>query len=218
MIPKLTKNSYIFPDPNKATKEGLVAWGGDLNPKRIMSAYFQGIFPWFNKDDPILWWSPDPRLILYPKDIKISKSLKKSIKKYEVKINTNFEEVIKNCRDVRVKNGESSWIFDDIIDAYKKLYENKLIISFETYFEKELVGGLYGVDLGNVFCGESMFSKRSDASKVALVALCKFCEKNGYRFIDCQIPTSHLKSMGAIEVRRKDFLKMLKDTLSSSKE
>jgi leucyl/phenylalanyl-tRNA--protein transferase len=218
LIPKLTKNSYIFPDPNKATKEGLVAWGGDLNPKRIMSAYFQGIFPWFNKDDPILWWSPDPRLILYPKDIKISKSLKKSIKKYEVKINTNFEEVIKNCRDVRVKNGESSWIFDDIIDAYKKLYENKLIISFETYFEKELVGGLYGVDLGNVFCGESMFSKRSDASKVALVALCKFCEKNGYRFIDCQIPTSHLKSMGAIEVRRKDFLKMLKDTLSSSKE
>jgi leucyl/phenylalanyl-tRNA--protein transferase len=210
LIPKLTKYSYIFPDPNEATKEGLVAWGGDLNPDRIMSAYLQGIFPWFNEDDPILWWSPDPRLILYPKDIKISKSLKKSIKKYEVKINTNFEEVIKNCRDVRVKKGESSWIFDDIIDAYKKLYENGLVMSFETYYKDELVGGLYGVDLGDVFCGESMFSKRSDASKVALAALCEFCEKNGYRFIDCQIPTDHLKSMGAVEISREKFLSLLR--------
>ena len=212
MIPEVSHFNYIFPDPRLGTSEGLIAWGGDLNPNRILSAYMKGIFPWYNKEDPILWLSPDPRLVLYPKDIKISKSLKKSIKKYEVKINTNFEDVIKNCRDVRVKKGESSWIFDDIIDAYKKLYENKLVMSFETHYKDELIGGLYGVDLGDVFCGESMFSKRSDASKVALVALCEFCEKNGYRFIDCQIPTDHLKKMGAVEISRERFLALLNKT------
>ena len=175
-----------------------------------MSAYLQGIFPWFNEDDPILWWSPDPRLILYPDDIKISKSLKKSIKRYEVKIDTNFLAVMKNCRDVRVKKGESSWIFDDLIKSYEKLHKRGLVKSFETYYDGELVGGLYGVDLGDVFCGESMFSIKTDASKVALVALCEYCKKNNYKFIDCQIPTDHLKSMGAVEISREEFLKLLK--------
>jgi len=210
LIPKLTKYSYIFPDPNQATSEGLVAWGGDLNPDRIMSAYLQGLFPWSNEDEPILWWSPDPRLILYPDDIKISKSLKKSMKKYEIRVNTNFEAVIRNCRDVRVKSGEGSWLYEELIESFLKLYEDGLVMSFETYYHDELVGGLYGVDLGDVFCGDSMFSLKTDASKSALVALCKFCKDNGYKFIDCQVPTPHLKSMGAVEISRKKFLELLK--------
>ena len=187
-----------------------MAWGGDLNPDRVMSAYLQGIFPWYNEDDPILWWSPDPRLILYPNDIKISKSLKKSLKKYKVKIDTDFLSVIKSCRSVRVDNGEGTWIHDEVIDTYNTLFERGLVKSFETYHDGELVGGLYGVDLGDVFCGESMFAKKSDASKVALVALCEFAKKNGYRFIDCQVPTAHLKSMGAVEISREKFLQILK--------
>ncbi len=212
MIPKLNNFTYRFPDPLQASAEGLVAWGGDLNPNRIISAYLQGIFPWFNKDDPILWWCPDPRLILYPQDIKISKSLKKSIKKYEVKIDTNFRQVITSCRDVRVKRGEESWIFDDIIEAYETLFNQGLVKSFETYHNGELIGGLYGVDLGDIFCGESMFSTKSDASKVALVALCEYCKEKNYKFIDCQVPTNHLKSMGAVEISRENFLQILRET------
>jgi len=215
LIPKLTNFNYIFPDPSKSSNEGLVAWGGDLNPNRVISAYLQGIFPWYNEDDPILWWSPDPRLILYPKDLKISKSLKKSLKKFEVKINYDFSSTIRACRDVRVLNGEGSWIIDEVIECYEELYKRDLVKSFETYLDGELVGGLYGVDLGGVFCGESMFSRVSDASKVALVALSEYCLENGYDFIDCQVPTNHLKSMGAVEISRDEFLKKLKENLKN---
>ncbi len=213
MIQRLRQYNYTFPDPRLASKEGLIAWGGDLSTDRVLSAYKQGIFPWYNEDDPILWWSPDPRLILYPKDIKISKSLKKSLKKYEVKFNTNFEEVIKQCRDTRVKNQEGTWILKEIIEAYTKLHDSGYVKSVETYFEKELVGGLYGVDLDGVFCGESMFSIKKDASKVALVRLAQKLESEGYKFIDCQIPTDHLKSMGAVEISRDKFLDMLESAL-----
>ncbi len=215
MIPKLTQYNHFFPDPRLSSKEGLVAWGGDLSPDRVMSAYLKGIFPWYNKEDPILWWSPDPRLILFPNDLKISKSLKKSIKKYEVKINHDFNSVIRACRDIRVQNGEGSWIIDEVIECYEKLHDRGLVISFETYHEGKLVGGLYGVDLGKVFCGESMFSTKSDASKVALVALSEYCLKNGYDFIDCQVPTNHLKSMGAVEISRDDFLDLLQERVGS---
>jgi len=214
LTPKLTKFSFIFPDPLKATKEGLVAWGGDLDPRRVLSAYLQGIFPWYNKEDPILWWSPDPRLILYPQNIKISKSLKKSLKKFEIKINTNFYEVIKNCQETRTKKGEKSWIFEEIIECYSTLHQMGYVKSFETYYEGKLVGGLYGVDLGNVFCGESMFHTKTDASKAALVGLCQYCQNNNYDFIDCQVPTSHLKSMGAIEISREKFIQMLHKSLN----
>jgi len=213
LIQRLRQYNYTFPDPRLASKEGLIAWGGDLSTDRVLSAYKQGIFPWYNEDDPILWWSPDPRLILYPKDIKISKSLKKSLKKYEVKFNTNFEEVIKQCRDTRVKNQEGTWILKEIIEAYTKLHDSGYVKSVETYFEKELVGGLYGVDLDGVFCGESMFSIKKDASKVALVRLAQKLESEGYKFIDCQIPTDHLKSMGAVEISRDKFLDMLESAL-----
>jgi len=173
----------------------------------------KGIFPWYNKEDPILWWSPDPRLVLYPKDIKISKSLKKSMNKFEVKIDHDFKSVVQKCRDVRVDKDEGTWILEDVIEAYTKIHEMKLAKSFEVYYEGELVGGLYGIDLGKIFCGESMFATKSDASKVALVHLAQYCLEYGYELIDCQVPSNHLKSMGAVEMSRDDFLDIVEDAL-----
>ena len=214
-IPKLSKSSYSFPNPRVADKKGLLAWGGDLKQDRVLSAYMQGIFPWYNASDPILWWSPDPRLVLHPKDIKISKSLKRSMRKFEVKFDTNFKEVMKNCRSTRVENGEDSWINTELIEVFSALHVEHFAHSVETYFEGELVGGLYGVYLGGMFCGESMFSVKTDASKAALVALCaKVVELEG-DFIDCQIPTPHLISMGAKEIKRDDFLDMAKKSLET---
>jgi len=211
LISKVNRYTHIFPDPLKASSEGLVAWGGDISENRVMSAYFQGIFPWYNEDDPILWWSPDPRLVLYPKNLKISKSLRKSIKKFEVRVDCEFEKVIRKCQSVRVESGESTWIHEPIIECYKSLHDKGLVKSFEVYQDDILVGGLYGVDLGHTFCGESMFSEVSDASKVALVALCEYCEKNSYHFIDCQIPSDHLLSMGAEVMSREEFIGTLKN-------
>ena len=213
MIPEVSHFNYIFPDPRLGTSEGLIAWGGDLNPNRILSAYMKGIFPWYNEEDPILWWSPDPRLVLYPKDIKISKSLKKSMNKFEVKIDHDFKSVVQKCRDVRVDKDEGTWILEDVIEAYTKIHEMKLAKSFEVYYEGELVGGLYGIDLGKIFCGESMFATKSDASKVALVHLAQYCLEYGYELIDCQVPSNHLKSMGAVEMSRDEFLDIVEDAL-----
>ena len=213
MIPQVSRYNYIFPNPRLSSPEGLVAWGGDLNPNRILTAYMKGIFPWYNESDPILWWSPDPRLVLYPKDIKISKSLKRSMKKFEVRIDTDFESVIKKCREVRVNNEEGTWIIEDVIEAYVQIHHQGLAKSFEVYHDGELVGGLYGIDLGKIFCGESMFQTKSDASKTALVYLAQYCLENGYEMIDCQVPSEHLKSMGAFEMGRDEFLDRLEDML-----
>lgn len=214
-IPKLSNSSYSFPNPRVADKEGLLAWGGDLKRDRVLSAYMQGIFPWYNADDPILWWSPDPRLILHPKDIKISKSLKRSMKKFEVRFDTNFKEVMKNCRSTRVENGEDSWINTELIEVFNTLHVEHFAHSVETYFEGKLVGGLYGIYLGGMFCGESMFSTKTDASKTALVALCAKIDELEGDFIDCQIPTLHLISMGAKEIKRDEFLDMAKKSLET---
>ncbi len=217
MIPELSRFQYTFPNPRESSKEGLIAWGGDLNPNRVISAYLQGIFPWYNEDDPILWWSPDPRLVLYPKDIKISKSLKRSLKKFDLKIDHDFEGVMRKCREVRLQKEEGTWILEDVIKAYTKIHKMGLAKSFETYYEGELVGGLYGIDLGGVFCGESMFSTKSDASKAALVYLAHYCIENRYEFIDCQVPSNHLKSMGAVEISRDEFLDALEESLGRDK-
>lgn len=216
MIPKLNEHNHNFPNPRHAGKEGLVAWGGDLSTGRILSAYERGIFPWFNPSDPILWWSPNPRLILEPDAIRITSSLRKSMRHFDIKYDNDFASVIRLCRDIRLKKGESSWIFDAIIKAYTTLHVEGFAHSVECYQEGELVGGLYGLYLGGVFCGESMFSLRKDASKAALVGLCEKIKALDGDFIDCQIPTAHLKSMGAVEISRDDFLLRLEQALKKT--
>ncbi len=209
MIPQLNKFNLEFPDPNSANEDGIVAWGGDLNPSRLIRAYQNGIFPWYSKDDPIIWWSTDPRLIMELDDFKISRSLQKSMKKFEYKFDTNFEEVIKNCSTVPRNDQDGTWINNDVIESYTVLNGMGIAHSVEAYLDGKLVGGLYGLSIGKVFCGESMFALVSDASKSAYAVLIKHLKHWGYDFIDCQVPTEHLKSLGAKEITRDDFLSRL---------
>ncbi|MBE0514633.1 leucyl/phenylalanyl-tRNA--protein transferase [Sulfurimonas sp.] len=209
-IPKLSKYDLSFPNPNSANKEGIVAWGGDLNPSRLIRAYQNGIFPWYSKDDPIIWWSTDPRLIMELDDFKLRRSLKKNIKKFDYKFDTNFIEVIKQCSSVKREKQNGTWIQDDIVEAYSVLHNMGVAHSVESYRDGKLVGGLYGVVVGRLFCGESMFSLVNDASKAAYAILVKHLKYWGYDFIDCQVPTDHLKSLGAKEVTREYFLERLK--------
>jgi len=216
----LDKNSYIFPNPNFADNKGLLAYGGDLNPNRIMTAYLNGIFPWYNKSDPILWWSPNPRLVLDLDEFKVSKSLNKTIKKniFEIRFDTNFVEVMNECKKIREgENQKGTWILPEIIQAYSKLHQMGLAHSFEAYFQGELVGGGYGVNIGNIFCGESMFTKKTDASKVALYYLVQRLKTNGFKMIDCQIPSTHLKSLGAKTITREIFLNLVKESTHNCK-
>ena len=208
-IPQLNKYSLVFPHPEDANEDGILAWGGDLNPSRLIRAYQNGIFPWYNEGEPILWWSPNPRLIMELDDFKLSRSLKKSMKKFEYKFDTNFSQVISRCGDINRKDQTHSWIQKDIIEAFEELHGMGVAHSIESYLDGELVGGLYGIAIGKVFCGESMFADVSDASKSAYAVLIKHLKKWGYDFIDCQVPTSHLKSLGAKEVDRTYFLNRL---------
>ena len=209
MIPEINKFELKFPDPRDANEDGIVAWGGDLNPSRLVRAYQLGIFPWYSKGDPIIWWSTDPRLIMELDDFKLSKSLKKSMKKFEYKFDSNFKQVMLKCAQTPRPGQEDTWIQDEIIDAYEELHNLGVVHSIESYYNGELVGGLYGVVVGKVFCGESMFANMSDASKSAYAVLIKHLKKWGYDFIDCQVPTNHLISLGAKEVARDYFLDRL---------
>ncbi len=215
-IPQLHPKDFSFPNPLDASDEGLLAWGGDLSCGRLIQAYQRGIFPWFNENDPILWWSPNPRLILLPDAIKISKSLYKSMKHFEIRYDTQFEKVMRLCLETRLKKGQKSWISEALIEAFCTLHVKGVAHSVETFFEGELVGGLYGLYLGGVFCGESMFSTQRDASKAALVGLCRKINALGGDFIDCQLPTEHLKSLGAFEIKREVFLAMLARSLNKN--
>lgn len=206
LIPKLSPHHYIFPNPREASKKGLLAWGDDLSPDRVMAAYMVGIFPWYNEGDPVLWWSPDPRLVLFPKEIKISKSLRQSMKRYRVTFDQDFRSVIELCRDIRHAKGEGTWILEEVIETYETLHVRDLAHSVEVYEGDELVGGLYGICMGKVFCGESMFSLKRDASKVALAVLCEKLGQYDFEMIDCQIPSNHLKRLGAHEMSREEFL------------
>ena len=208
-IPQLKKHELNFPNPNDANEDGIVAWGGDLNPPRLIRAYQNGIFPWYAKNDPIIWWSTDPRLIMELGDFKLSRSLKKSMKKFHYKIDANFIEVMKQCSSVKRENQNGTWIQDEIIEAYSALHDMDMAHSIESYQNGKLVGGLYGVVVGKVFCGESMFSLVNDASKSAYAILIKHLKFWGYDFIDSQVPTEHLKSLGAKEVTREYFLSRL---------
>lgn len=204
-----------FPNPEQADDAGLVAVGGELSPEFIISAYMQGIFPWFGDEDPILWWSPNPRLVLFPEKFKVSSSLKQLIRsnKFELRIDSVFAEVIDNCSKAPRPGQNGTWITDEMKIAYTELHEMGIAHSFETYLNDELIGGLYGLSLGAVFFGESMFFKATDASKFAMFHLVEFCKKHHIHLIDAQQPTKHLKSLGAEEMERKDFLVRLNEFL-----
>ncbi len=198
-----------FPPAWLARSDGLLCIGGDLSPERLLLAYTSGIFPWFSDREPILWWSPDPRLVLYPSDINISKSLAKRIRKnrFTVKINTAFDQTIAAC--AKPRKGEGTWLVKEMIEAYTQLHTLGYAHSIETFRDGQLKGGLYGVCIGGVFFGESMFSFETDASKIALVALAKFLKEHDFDLIDCQVTTSHLLSMGACEISRNTFLDII---------
>lgn len=202
---------YIFPNPRFACDEGLLAYGGDLSPNRLLTAYRKGIFPWFNENDPILWWSPNPRLILVPNDFKVSKSLSKTIKsgKFEVRFDHDFRSVIENCATVPRHGQKGTWLTSQMQEAYIRLFDMGFAHSVESYMDDKLVGGLYGIAIGKCFFGESMFANVSDASKVALKTLSDVLACKGYDFIDCQVRTEHLISLGAIEISRDNFLDRL---------
>ncbi|QYJ68691.1 leucyl/phenylalanyl-tRNA--protein transferase [Flavobacterium litorale] len=206
----LSRELY-FPSPTIASPEGIVAVGGDLSPERLLLAYKSGIFPWFEDDEPILWWSPPERMVLFLDELKISKSMRNILNRgtFRVTYNTAFKEVIHNCSTIKRKEEDGTWITSEMTEAYIKLHELGHAKSVEVWQGTDLVGGLYGVDLGNVFCGESMFSKVSNASKVGFIALVKKLQQNGYLLLDCQVYNPHLASLGAREINRELFLKII---------
>ena len=204
-----------FPDPTEADPGGLLAVGGDLSPKRLLLAYENGIFPWYSEEDPILWFSPDPRMVFFPEDLRFSKTLLKTVSsgKFSVRADTDFAAVVENCAQVRRKGQSGTWITEEMKAAYGKLHSLGYAHSFETYREGELVGGLYGVSLGGAFFGESMFHTETDASKVALFHLAQKCWESGFDFIDSQVPTDHMRALGGREISRKEFLSALESSL-----
>ncbi|MDX1362690.1 MAG: leucyl/phenylalanyl-tRNA--protein transferase [Arenibacter latericius] len=212
---------FLFPNVNNADKEGLLAVGGDLSPQRLILAYKNGIFPWYNEESPILWWSPNPRMVLFPDEVKVSKSMRQLINKKPFKItwNSQFNEVINKCSSIERKDQDGTWITEEMKRAYLRLHELGVAKSMEVWENDTLVGGLYGIDLGHVFCGESMFSSVSNASKYAFIHMAKELGEKGYKVIDCQVYNSHLASLGAREIPREYFIKLLKDPkLVSNKE
>lgn len=208
-LPQLDNYSLSFPDPRDANKEGIVAWGGDLNPSRLLRAYQSGIFPWYSQQDPILWWSPNPRLIMELDDFKLRRSLKKNLKKFEYRFDTQFQEVMHKCALIKRNHQSGTWINAQLVESFNILHSMGIAHSVESYQNDKLVGGLYGLVIGKVFCGESMFAEVTDASKAAYAVLVKHLKEWGYDFIDCQVPTDHLKSLGAKEVSRDYFLERL---------
>ncbi|MDD2829757.1 MAG: leucyl/phenylalanyl-tRNA--protein transferase [Sulfuricurvum sp.] len=208
MIPRLN-HQLSFPHPATASEEGIVAYGGDLSPSRLMLAYRNGIFPWYGAGDPILWWSPNPRLILELDEFKLHRTLRKKIPQFEVRFDTAFSDVIRECSSAPRAGQKGSWLLPEMVEAYETLHALGYAHSVESYQNGVLVGGLYGVMVGKIFCGESMFAKVSDASKVALAVLVERLKKEGFICIDCQVPTAHLKSLGAKEISRNEFLERL---------
>ena len=200
-----------FPPVNQASQEGLLAVGGDLSPERLMLAYSSGIFPWFNEDSLILWWSPNPRMVIFPNKIHVSRSMRKLMarKQFNLTKNRCFELVIETCAKIDRKDQEGTWITESMKKAYTELHKKGKAISYEVWQDYKLVGGLYGVDLGHIFCGESMFSLVDNASKFALISAAKELGGNNYKLIDCQLHTEHLQSLGAEEISREQYMGIL---------
>jgi leucyl/phenylalanyl-tRNA--protein transferase len=203
-------DKIIFPDYQFTTKEGIIALGGDLSLERLEYAYKNGIFPWFSEDEPIVWYCPAKRMVLFPDELKVSKSMRKIINKNEFIITENkvFEAVIYNCKNIVRNDGLGTWITDDMQQAYINLHNKGIAKSIEVWFDDKLVGGLYGLEINGIFCGESMFSHISNASKIAFVYLAK---STNYKLIDCQVYNNHLASLGAREIERDLFLEILKE-------
>ena len=202
----------IFPNPDLAEEDGLLAVGGDLKFERLILAYCNGIFPWYSDGEPILWWCPNPRFIIKPNEVNVSKSMKRVFNKgkFTVTFDKDFKAVIQNCKELR-ENKEGTWITDEMMDAYINLHKRGFASSVEVYNNEKLVGGLYGVKIGKCFLGESMFSIESNASKVALISMCKKLEEEGFIFLDCQMHTNHLESMGGRFIDWEEFKLMLKE-------
>ena len=208
-------SAYSFPNPRNASDEGLLAYGGDLSSCRLLTAYRKGIFPWYSDGDPILWWSPNPRLLLYPDKFVLRKSFRRVLRsgRFSVSFDSCFEDVIDHCSSMYREGQGGSWITDEIKEAYIRLHQEGFGHSVEVYRDGELVGGLYGLSMGKAFFGESMFSLCSDASKVAFKALSDVLGSRGYDFIDCQMETDHMVGLGAEVVQRDIYLDALEDTL-----
>jgi leucyl/phenylalanyl-tRNA--protein transferase len=208
-----------FPPPRLAIQEGLLAVGGDLSVERLLLAYSSGIFPWYSSGEPILWWSPDPRLVLYPAELRISKSLRKVINRrlFHITVDNAFDAVIQGCAEIKRSYGEGTWITDEMKRAYCELHRCGYAHSVEAWQDNELVGGLYGVALGHVFFGESMFSRVSNASKVAFAAFVEVLKRFKFDLIDCQVKTDHLIRFGAREIPRKKFLEQLEKAIGKTK-
>ena len=202
----------FFPPFTDANADGILAIGGDLNSDRLILAYKSGIFPWFEDDEPIIWWSPNPRMVLFLDELIVSKSMRNILNRnsFKVTFNQNFKEVISNCQKVKRKEQKGTWITNEMMDAYCKLNEIGIAKSVEVWQNNELVGGLYGIDLGHIFCGESMFSTISNASKVGFIALVNQLKKDNYNLLDCQVYNEHLESLGCREIDRNEFMKILK--------
>ncbi|WP_298263762.1 leucyl/phenylalanyl-tRNA--protein transferase [uncultured Lutibacter sp.] len=214
----LLSKDLVFPPVHLANEDGMLAIGGDLSSERLLLAYKSGIFPWFSDGEPIVWYSPNPRMVLYPEKLKVSKSMKQLIRKnkFQITFNQNFKEVITNCKIIARKNQPGTWITNEMQEAYIKLHQKGIAKSVEVWKQneedkskRELVGGLYGIDLGTIFCGESMFSKVSNTSKLAFIYLTQKLKSKNYKLIDCQVYNSHLASLGAEEIERDQFLTYL---------
>lgn len=208
----LDENEISFPHPTYANEDGVLALGGDLSPKRLLFAYENGIFPWYNEGEPIVWWSPNPRFILYPKDLKVSKSMRPYFNqgKFKVTYDTVFEEVMISCQQSARKGQFGTWITDDMVSAYLELHRLGFAHSVEVWENGNLVGGLYGVSLGKCFFGESMFQTKSNASKFGFITMVRKLTSFGFTLIDAQTPTKHLTSLGAKNLPREEFLDLLK--------
>lgn len=208
----LLDDTIWFPPVDSADDSGIVAVGGDLSIPRLLLAYRNGIFPWYNEDEPIIWWSPDPRFVLLPHQLKVSRSMQSVLRsnKFTFTINTAFKQVIQHCKTIPREGQNGTWITSAVQEAYVRLHELGFAYSAEAWYGNELVGGLYGVKLGKIFFGESMFSNRSNASKFAFIKYVEQLKKEGVLLIDCQVYTQHLESLGACMISRKNFLEIIK--------
>ena len=219
-FPYLDENErFDFPLPEKAKDRSIVCRGGNLSPGMLLSAYEQGIFPWYNPGDPILWQSPDPRFVIFPKTLHVSKSMRKLLRggSFEISFDADFAGVIRGCAEAKRPGQDGTWITEDIIAGYTALHRLGYVHSAESRRDGKLAGGCYGIKIGRVFCGESMFARLPNASKAAFLSMAAYLfEERGILFIDCQVPTDHLRSLGGREMSRRDFLRLLRKTLGTA--